>query len=102
MGSKTGCPSAFIQSKHKSIRCDTAAELINRVGDLLEKVQKMGKKLSEVNAAYGEVCDKAKKGQSVLGSANKLVKLGAKTSTVHPLPSEEEPDILPQLPYDEE
>ena len=90
------------QNQNNKAICDTAAELINRVGDLLEKVQKMGKKLSEVNAAYGEVCDKAKKGQSVLGSANKLVKLGAKTSTVHPLPSEEEPDILPQLPYDEE
>ena len=87
------------QNQNNKAICDTAAELINRVGDLLEKVQKMGKKLSEVNAAYGEVCDKAKKGQSVLGSANKLVKLGAKTSTVHPLPSE---DILPQLPYDEE
>lgn len=90
------------QNQNNKAICDTAAELIKRVGDLLEKVQKMGKKLSEVNAAYGEVCDKAKKGQSVLGSANKLVKLGAKTSTVHPLPSEEEPDILPQLPYDEE
>ena len=86
------------QNRNNKEICDTASELINRVGDLLEKVQKMGKKLSEVNTAYGEVNDKAKKGQSVLSSANKLVKLGAKVSTVHPLPAEEEVEILPELP----
>lgn len=90
------------QNANNKAIADTAAELINRVGDLLERVQKMGKKLSEVNAAYGEVYDKAQKGQSVLGSANKLVKLGAKTSPTHPLPPDEEDPVLPQLPYAEQ
>ena len=90
------------QNANNKAIADTAAELINRVGDLLERVQKMGKKLSEVNAAYGEVYDKAQKGQSVLGSANKLVKLGAKTSSTHPLPPDEEDPVLPQLPYAEQ
>lgn len=90
------------QNANNKAIADTAAELINRVGDLLERVQKMGKKLSEVNAAYGEVYDKAQKGQSVLGSANKLVKLGAKTSPTHPLPPAEEDPVLPQLPYAEQ
>lgn len=80
--------------------CDTAAELLARVGDLLERVQKLGKKLDDVNSAYDAVVDKATKGKmTVLGSANKLVNLGAKASTVHPLPQfdeDGEPDL--QLP----
>ena len=74
------------QNANNKAICDTAEELINRVGDLLEKVQRLGKKLEEANSAYEAVSDKANKGQSVLGSARKLVKLGAKISTVHPLP----------------
>ena len=89
---------AIKQNANNMAICETAAELVNRVGDLLEKVEKMGKKLNEVNVAYGEVNDKAKRGQSVLGSAQKLVKLGAKASAKHPLPSDEGADILPQLP----
>ena len=58
----------------------------------------MGKKLDEVNNAYEAVVDKANKGQSVLGSARKLVKLGAKVSTVHPLPQSEIEEEMPQLP----
>lgn len=72
--------------------CETAAELLNRVGDLLERVQKMGNKLKDVCSAYEAVVDKAEKGQSVLGSAQKLIKLGAKVSTVHPLPQYEDDD----------
>ena len=89
------------QNANNKAICDTASELIGRVGDLLERVQKMGKKLTEVNAAYGEVYDKARRGQSVLGSAAKLVKLGAKVNSVHPLPAEDEEDTLPQLPVSE-
>ncbi|MBR3647575.1 MAG: DNA recombination protein RmuC [Paludibacteraceae bacterium] len=74
------------QNANNKAICDTAEELINRVGDLLEKVQRLGKKLEEANSAYEAVSDKANKGQSVLGSARKLVKLGAKISTIHPLP----------------
>lgn len=77
---------AIKQNANNKAICDTAEELLNRVGDLLERVNKMGKKLDEAQAAYEAVVDKANKGQSVLGSANKLVKLGAKASTVHPLP----------------
>lgn len=89
---------AIKQNANNKAICDTAEELLNRVGDLLEKVQKMGKKLDEVNNAYEAVVDKANKGQSVLGSARKLVKLGAKVSTVHPLPQAEVDDEMPQLP----
>ncbi len=86
------------QNANNKAICDTAAELVNRVGDLLERVQNMGDKLQAVNKAYGAVYEKAKRGQSVLGSAQKLVKLGAKASSVHALPPEDEEDRLPELP----
>lgn len=89
---------AIKQNANNKAICDTAEELLGRVGDLLERVQKMGKKLGEVNAAFDAVVDKANRGQSVLGSANKLVKLGAKVSAVHPLPRSEEEVPTPQLP----
>lgn len=78
---------AIKQNANNKDICDAAAELLGRVGDLLERVNKMGKKLDEAQAAYEAVVDKAKTSkQSVLYSADKLVKLGAKASTVHPLP----------------
>lgn len=93
---------AIKQNANNKAICDTAEELLNRVGDLLERVNKVGKKLDEAQAAYEAVVDKANKGQSVLGSAAKLVKLGAKVSTVHPLPPsplDDTPDnTLPNTP----
>lgn len=77
---------AIKQNANNKAICDTAEELLGRVGDLLERVNKVGRKLEEAQTAYEAVVDKANKGQSVLGSAAKLVKLGAKVSTVHPLP----------------
>lgn len=78
--------STIKQNANNKAICDTAEELLNRVGDFLEKFQDLGKKLEKVNEAYEAVGKKANTGQSVLGSAKKLVKLGAKASTVHPLP----------------
>ena len=81
---------AIKQNMNNKTIFDTAEELISRVGDMLERLQKVGKKLDEAQSAYESVMDKAQKGQSVLGSARKLVKLGAKTNNVHPLPQYEE------------
>jgi DNA recombination protein RmuC len=93
---------AIKQNANNKAICDTAEELLTRVGDLLERVQKVGKKLDEAQTAYEAVLDKANKGQSVLGSARKLVKLGAKVSTVHPLPQHEaDEDPTLQLPSTE-
>lgn len=82
------------QNANNKAICETAEELLGRVGDLLERVQKVGKKLDEAQSAYETVMDKANKGQSVLSSARKLVKLGAKASPVHPLPQYEEDEEL--------
>ncbi len=81
------------QNANNKAICDTAEELLGRVGDLLERVMKLGRKIDDVNDAYKAVVEKANKGQSVLGSAHKLVKLGAKASTVHPLTPAEEDDV---------
>ena len=90
---------AIKQNANNKAICDTAEELIGRVGDLLERVLKLGKKLDDVNAAYTAVVEKANKGQSVLGSAHKLVKLGAKASTVHPLtPLDADDELTAALP----
>lgn len=78
--------STIKQNANNKAICDTAEELLGRVGDFLEKFDSLGKKLDSAKAAYDEVTKKALMGQSVLGSAKKLVKLGAKASPVHPLP----------------
>ena len=80
------------QNANNKAISDTAEELLNRVGDFLEKFEDLGRKLSKVNEAYEAVTKKATSGQSVLGSARKLVKLGAKASTVHPLPLYDDDD----------
>lgn len=81
--------STIKQNANNKAICDTAEELLGRVGDFLEKFDSLGKKLDSAKAAYDEVTKKALMGQSVLGSAKKLVKLGAKASPVHPLPAGE-------------
>lgn len=90
--------STIRQNANNKAICDTAEELLNRVGDFLEKFEDLGKKIEKVNDAYEAVVKKASSGQSVLGSAKKLVKLGAKASTVHPLPQHEDDDTIPLLP----
>ena len=90
--------STIKQNANNKAICDTAEELLNRVGDFLEKFEDLGKKIEKVNDAYEAVSKKATTGQSVLGSAKKLVKLGTKASTVHPLPqSEPDENTIPEL-----
>ena len=81
------------QNANNKAICDAAAELMNRVGDLLKRVDAVGACLEKANTAFKAVKEKATDGrQTVLGSAKKLVKLGAKTSATHPLPSHETDD----------
>ncbi len=90
--------STIKQNANNKAICDTAEELLNRVGDFLEKFEDLGKKIEKVNDAYEAVSKKATTGQSVLGSAKKLVKLGTKASTVHPLPQyEPDEETMPEL-----
>lgn len=78
---------AIKQDANNKIICDTAAELMTRVGDMLERLEVVGTCLESANNAFKSVKEKATDGrQTVLGSARKLVKLGVKASTTHPLP----------------
>jgi DNA recombination protein RmuC len=81
---------AIKQDANNKKICETAAELMARVGDMLERIETVGTCLDKVNEAFKSVREKATDGrQTVLGSAKKLVKLGAKASTTHPLPTYE-------------
>lgn len=81
---------AIKQDANNKKICEIAAELMARVGDMLERIETVGTCLDKVNEAFKSVREKATDGrQTVLGSAKKLVKLGAKASTTHPLPTYE-------------
>lgn len=89
---------AIKQDANNKDICDTAAELMNRVGDLLERIDAVGASLDQAQKAFVLVKQKAIGQQSVLGSAKKLEKLGAKVSAKHPLPAYELEDEVLVLP----
>ncbi len=65
-----------------------ANELLSRVGDFLERYRKMGDYIERLQKGYEDCEKKLTTGQSVIGSANKLIKLGAQMDKKHPLPLE--------------
>lgn len=90
---------AIKQDANNKEICETAAELMGRVGHLLERVDTLGKCLDNANKAFIEVKDKSINGQKgVLGAAKKLVKLGAKVNATHPLPEIESNEETLELP----
>lgn len=79
---------AIKQNANNKAICETAAELMHRVGDMLKRVETVGTCLDKAHEAFKAVRDKAVDGrQTVLGSAKKLEKLGAKVSAKYPLPA---------------
>ena len=79
---------AIKQNANNKAICETAAELMHRVGDMLKRVETVGICLDKAHEAFKAVKDKAVDGrQTVLGSAKKLEKLGAKVSAKYPLPA---------------
>ncbi len=63
-----------------------ANELLSRVGDFLERYHKIGETIERLQRNYDDCEKKLTTGQSVLGSANKLIRLGAQQDKKHPLP----------------
>ncbi len=63
-----------------------ANELLSRVGDFLERYHKIGETIDRLQRNYDDCEKKLTTGQSVLGSANKLIRLGAQQDKKHPLP----------------
>ena len=90
---------AIKQDANNKAICEAAAELMGRVGDMLKRVDAVGVCLDRANTAFKAVKEKAIDGrQTVLGSARKLVKLGAKVNTTHPLPEIETDEETLKLP----
>lgn len=66
---------------------ELANEIIDRIGQFMKKYQVIGNALSNAQKAYEEAEKKlSPKGQSIINSCGKLVKLGAKQSDKNPIP----------------
>ncbi len=70
-----------------------ANELLSRVGDFLERYHKIGETIDRLQRNYDDCEKKLMTGQSVLGSANKLIRLGAQQDKKHPLPVVESQEL---------
>ncbi len=64
-----------------------ANELLSRVGDLIERYNTIGKRITSLQDAYTDCQKKLTGQQSIVGSANKLIELGAQADKKHPLPA---------------
>lgn len=77
-----------------------ANEMLDRVGQFMKKYETIGRALQNAQKAYEEGEKKLlPQGQSILQTASKLVKLGAKPSDKNPLPKfdeEESTDLIMQ------
>lgn len=70
-----------------------ANEMLDRVGQFMKKYQALGKALESAQKAYDDGEKKLQpQGQSILQTAGKLIKLGAKQSDKNPLPRLEDED----------
>lgn len=72
-----------------------ANEIVERVGMFYSRYQALGKALDQATRSYEAANLKLQpQGQSILRSAHELIKLGARQSTKHPLPAEEEAEPI--------
>lgn len=80
------------QAQNQEAIYDTARMLLDRVADFIGHFETVGQKLQDASSYYVKAADKLKDGRlSVVGAANKLIKLGAKTSAKKVIPEENEP-----------
>ena len=72
-----------------------ADEMINRVGLFLEEYKKIGVALNKAQDAYNAAEAKLDtRGQSIIYTSNKLIKLGARNSEKHPVPELIDIDLI--------
>lgn len=75
-----------------------ANEMIDRVGQFMERYEAMGKALKQASLEYEKGMKKlVPEGQSILNTSNKLIKLGAKNSDKHPIKALLDIDEIPAL-----
>lgn len=80
-----------------------ANEMIDRVGLFMERYSAIGKALEKAQSEYELGLAKLDpKGQSILNTSGKLIKLGAKNSDKHPIKGLIDIEEIPALPKGEE
>ena len=80
---------------------ELAQEMIDRVGIFVEKYKAVGDALNKAQAEYIDAGKKLDvKGQSILNTSAKLIKLGAKNSEKHPVQALVDIDDIPSLDID--
>lgn len=80
------------QAQNQEAIYGTARMLLDRVADFITHFENVGQKLQDASEVYRKAADKLKDGRlSVVGAANKLIKLGAKASPKKTIPEENEP-----------
>lgn len=78
---------------------ELANEMIDRVGMFMEKYDAVGKALKKASDEYDEGLKKLDvRGQSIINTSAKLIKLGAKTSDKHPVSVLLDIDDIPAIP----
>lgn len=85
------------QAQNQEAIFDTARMLLDRVADFLKFFDEMGQKLQDAHSCYVKSANKLRDGrQSVVGGANKLLRLGAKTSNGKKIPETNDSGIPSQ------
>ena len=80
---------------------ELANEMIDRVGQFMEKYEAVGKALKKASDEYEAAERKlSPQGQSIINTSNKLIKLGAKNSDKHPIKTLVDIDEIPALEDD--
>ena len=78
---------------------ELANEMIDRVGLFMEKYEAVGKALKKASDEYEDGRRKlTPRGQSIINTSSKLIKLGAGNSDNHPIKALLDIDDIPSLP----
>ena len=87
-----------LQAQNHEKVYELAGEMIDRVGQFMEKYDAVGKALKKAADEYEDGRRKlAPQGQSIINTSGKLIKLGAKNSDKHPIQALVDIDDIPSL-----
>ena len=87
-----------LQAQNHEKVYELAGEMIDRVGQFMEKYDAVGKALKKAADEYEDGRRKlAPQGQSIINTSGKLIKLGAKNSDKHPIRALLDIDEIPDL-----
>lgn len=83
------------QLQHQEQLYALADEMVKRVGMFYDHFKSVGKAINSLQNEYNDSCDKLEdKGQSIIITANQIIKLGAKVSDKYALPQAENGELV--------